>query len=79
MALKVQAQAEELAVRPRVRLRLGQWTMMVALMALKEQAKAAAWRMEKQLVKMQIDTVTDDESVNLGSERRARWGSVTRW
>ena len=53
--------------------------MLVARTALKEQAKAEAWRMEIQLVKMQIDAVTDDESVNLGCERSARWGSVTRW
>ena len=65
--------------RPRVRLRPGQWNMLVARTALKEQAKAEAWRMEIQLVKMQIDAVTDDESVNLGCERSARWGSVTRW
>ena len=65
--------------RPRVRLRPGHWNMLVARTALKEQAKAEAWRMEIQLVKMQIDAVTDDESVNLGCERSARWGSVTRW
>ena len=68
-----------MGARPRVRLRPGHWKMLVARTALKEQAKAEAWRIQIQLVKMQIDAVTDDESVNLGCERSARWGSVTRW
>ena len=57
--------------RPRVRLRPGHWKMLVARTALKEQAKAEAWRMEEQLARMQIDAVTDDESVDLGYDEES--------